>query len=185
VLPRVLEFFYDWSAGLGVSNDWRIGYYIGFATQFVLIFGLSFELPVIVMTLVYIGILNHSMMRETRLYAILAIFVIAAVITPTPDAFTLILLAGPMCLLYELCIWLSYFHEKKQKRLEEEEEEDRMGRLLADPDSDEFSDEDEGIDEMDDGEEITDDDDDYLDYPGEHQDPDKKDQTDNSVFFSE
>ncbi len=173
VLPRVLTFFYDWSASLGIANDWRIGYYIGFATQFVLIFGLSFELPVIVMTLVHLGILSHSMMRDTRAYAILAIVVIAAVITPTPDAFTLLLLAGPMCLLYELCIWLSYFHEKKKNRLEKEEEEERMERLLADPTDDEAEvDEDDFEDEIDDGEPITDDDD-YMDYPGEHQDPDE------------
>jgi len=169
VLPRVLTFFYDWGQELGISNDWRIGYYISFATQFVLIFGLAFELPVVVMTLVRLEILSHSMMRDTRSYAILAIFVIAAVITPTPDALTLFLLAGPMYLLYELCIWLSYFHEKKRNRLESEEEEERMKYLLADPDD--SHPEEDFEEETDDGEEITDDDD-YMDYPGEHQNPD-------------
>ncbi|MEN8783781.1 MAG: twin-arginine translocase subunit TatC [Akkermansiaceae bacterium] len=136
VLPNVLTFFYEWGQSMGISNDWRIGYYISFATTFVLIFGLAFELPVVVMTLVKIGLLSHSMMRETRSYAILAIFVIAALITPTPDMMTLSLLAVPMVILYEICIWLSYFHEKKAKRLEEEEEKDRMARLLSSPDSD-------------------------------------------------
>jgi sec-independent protein translocase protein TatC len=136
VLPNVLTFFYEWGKSMGISNDWRIGYYISFATTFVLIFGLAFELPVVVMTLVKIGILNFSMMRETRGYAILAIFVIAAIITPTPDAPTLCLLAVPMVILYEICIWLSYFHEKKVKRLEAEEEAERMKRLLSSPDSD-------------------------------------------------
>jgi hypothetical protein len=64
---------------MGIVNEWRIGYYISFATQFTLIFGLSFELPVVVMTLVKIGILNWEMMRHTRGYAVLAIFVVAAV----------------------------------------------------------------------------------------------------------
>jgi sec-independent protein translocase protein TatC len=140
VLPNVLTFFYEWGKSMGISNDWRIGYYISFATTFVLIFGLAFELPVVVMTLVKIGLLSHSMMRETRSYAILAIFVIAALITPTPDMMTLSLLAVPMVILYEICIWLSYFHEKKVKKLEEEEEKDRMARLLSssndDPDTD-------------------------------------------------
>ena len=134
VLPNVLTFFYEWGKSMGISNDWRIGYYISFATTFVLIFGLAFELPVVVMTLVKIGILNFSMMRETRLYAILAIFVIGAIITPTPDALTLSLLAVPMVILYEICIWLSYFHEKKMARLEAAEEKERMARLLSSPD---------------------------------------------------
>jgi len=133
VLPNVLTFFYEWGKSMGISNDWRIGYYISFATTFVLIFGLAFELPVVVMTLVKIGLLSHSMMRETRSYAILAIFVIAALITPTPDMMTLSLLAVPMVILYEICIWLSYFHEKKEARLEAEEEAARMKGLLAHP----------------------------------------------------
>ncbi|MDA7888242.1 twin-arginine translocase subunit TatC [Akkermansiaceae bacterium] len=133
VLPNVLTFFYEWGKEIGVSNDWRIGYYISFATTFVLIFGLAFELPVVVMTMVKLGILAHSTMRETRSYAILAIFVIAALITPTPDVMTLSLLAVPMCILYEICIWLSYFHEKKVRREEEEEEKERMARLLSKP----------------------------------------------------
>lgn len=140
VLPNVLTFFYEWGKSMGISNDWRIGYYISFATTFVLIFGLAFELPVVVMTLVKIGLLNHSMMKETRSYAILAIFVIAALITPTPDMMTLSLLAVPMVILYEICIWLSYFHEKKMNRLEAEEEAERMKRLLSDPPEDDGDD---------------------------------------------
>lgn len=131
VLPRVLEFFHDYSSNMSIENEWRIGYYISFATQFTLIFGLSFELPVLVMTLVKLGILNSEMMRRTRAYAILAIFVIAAIITPTPDAFTLCLLAGPMVILYEICIWLAYFLEKKAARREEAEDKERLDRILA------------------------------------------------------
>lgn len=188
VLPNVLTFFYEWGQGMGISNDWRIGYYISFATTFVLIFGAAFELPVVVMALVKLGLLGHTMMRETRTYAVLAIFVIAAIITPTPDMMTLALLAVPMCILYEICIWLSYFHEKKTEKKEAAEEAARMERLLSnDPDdhhhdeSSDFIDDDEDDDllteedEVDDGDDYEDDD--YLDYPGEHQEPDddKKD----------
>ena len=123
ILPNVLDFFYKYSMDMGIQNDWRIGYYISFATQFVLIFGLAFELPVIVMTLVKLGVHSCDMMRTTRSYAILAIVVIAAIITPTPDALTLGLLAGPMYILYEICIWLAYFLDKKEKAKEAEQEE--------------------------------------------------------------
>lgn len=139
VLPRALTFFYEWSTQMGVSNDWRIGEYVTFATQFTLLFGLSFELPVVVMVFVKIGLLSYETMRKTRSYAILAIFVAAAIITPTPDAFTLCLMAGPMCVLYELCIWLAYFDDKKKAQREAEEEKQRneedrlrLERLLKD-----------------------------------------------------
>ncbi|MGJ8696065.1 MAG: twin-arginine translocase subunit TatC [Verrucomicrobiaceae bacterium] len=171
VLPKVLNFFYDWSQSMGVTNDWRIGYYISFATTFVLIFGLAFELPVVVMTLVHLGILTFSVMNSTRSYAILAIVIIAALITPTPDIPTLLLLAGPMYILYEICIWLSWFYERKKKRQEAEEEKEYLSKLLADPkDEPAHSDE---AEEEDISDHLDDDDDDYKNYPGEHQNPEE------------
>ncbi len=138
VLPLALDFFQGWGDNMGVSNDWRIGEYITFATQFTLLFGLSFELPVVVMALVKIGLLSYATMSNTRSYAIVAIFVAAAVITPTPDALTLSLMAVPMILLYEVCIWLTWFDERRRKRKEEQEAreyaERRARRLAAKPD---------------------------------------------------
>lgn len=134
VLPRALVFFFEWGLEMGVSNDWRIGLYVTFATQFTLLFGLSFELPVVVMVFVKLGLLSYETMSRTRPHAILAIVVIAAIITPTPDAFTLVLMAGPMVLLYEMCIWLAYFDHRKARRAEEAEERERMERLLMAPD---------------------------------------------------
>lgn len=135
VLPRALGFFYEWSAKLGVSNDWRIGEYITFATQFTLLFGLSFELPVVVMVLVKLGLLTYDTMSKTRSYAIVAIFVAAAILTPTPDVFTLSLMALPMVVLYEICIWLAWFHARKERQAEEaearEREEWRKSRAAA------------------------------------------------------
>jgi sec-independent protein translocase protein TatC len=131
VLPRALEFFYEWSGNLGVSNDWRIGEYISFATQFTLLFGLSFELPVVVMVLVKLGILSYETMSKTRSYSVLAIFLTAAVLTPTPDAFTLMLMALPMIILYEICIWLAWLDRRKNRQVEEQEAREHEERLLA------------------------------------------------------
>jgi len=132
VLPRALEFFYSYSETLGVSNEWRIGEYISFATMFTLLFGLSFELPVVVMVIVKLGLLSYSTMKTTRRYAIVGVVVLAAVLTPTPDVLTLSLMAIPMYLLYEVCIWLAYFSEKKEKQKEDDEARERMERLLRD-----------------------------------------------------
>ncbi len=131
VLPRALLFFYEWSGSLGVSNDWRIGEYISFATQFTLLFGLSFELPVVVMVLVKLGLLSYETMSSTRAYAVLAIFVAAAILTPTPDAFTLTLMALPMVVLYEICIWMAWFDRRKNRMREEQEARENEERLLA------------------------------------------------------
>ncbi len=125
VLPRALEFFYQWGGGLEISNDWRIGEYISFATQFTLLFGVAFELPVVVMVLVKLGLLGYETMTRTRSYAIVAIFVAAAVLTPTPDVMTLCLMALPMIVLYEICIWLAWFDRRKSQRAEAEEEKRR------------------------------------------------------------
>jgi sec-independent protein translocase protein TatC len=128
VLPKALLFFYEWSGNLGVSNEWRIGEYITFATQFTLLFGLSFELPVVVMVFVKLGLLTYDTMSRTRTYAILAIYIAAALITPTPDIMTLNLMALPMLLLYEICIWLAWFDRKKAREQEAREEEELRQR---------------------------------------------------------
>ncbi|MBC8128319.1 MAG: twin-arginine translocase subunit TatC [Gloeobacteraceae cyanobacterium ES-bin-144] len=125
VLPKTLLFFYQWSGDMGISNDWRIGEYISFATQFTLLFGASFELPVVVMVFVKLGLLSYETMSKTRSYAIVAIFVAAAVLTPTPDIATLCLMALPMIILYEICIWLAWFDRKKSRVREEQEARER------------------------------------------------------------
>jgi sec-independent protein translocase protein TatC len=117
VLPRALLFFYEWSARLGISNDWRIGEYIGFVIHSTLLFGLAFELPVVVMILVRLGMLDYATMAGTRAYAITAVFILAAILTP-PDVVTQVLLAVPMILLYEICIWLAYFDARRTRKLE-------------------------------------------------------------------
>jgi hypothetical protein len=121
---------------MGISNDWRIGEYISFATQFTLLFGVSFELPVVVMVFVKLGLLTYDTMSKTRSYAIVGIFIAAAVLTPTPDIPTMLLMASPMIILYEICIWLAYFDQKKSRLAEEQEAREREERLALTPPAD-------------------------------------------------
>ncbi len=116
VLPRALQFFVEWNYDHGFENIWMLGDYITFATRFILIFGISFELPVIVMALVKLDFLSYKVMTGTRKHAIIAIAIFSAVITPTQDVLTLLLLAGPLYVLYEICIWLAWFLEKKERQ---------------------------------------------------------------------
>ena len=131
VIPRALEFFYTFNSGVAITTDLRFKYTVSFVTMLCLVFGLCFELPVVVLTLVKLGLLDSKMMRATRSYAIVAMFVLAAVITPTPDIFTMSLLAGPMVLLYEICIWLAWFMERKEAKRETAEKERERELLIA------------------------------------------------------
>ena len=117
VLPRALGFFEEWNDQHGIGSSWFLGDYVGFATKFILIFGISFELPVVVMALVKLDFLSYSVMKTTRKHAIIAIAIFSAIITPTQDVLTLLLLAGPLYVLYEICIWLAFFMEKKERQL--------------------------------------------------------------------
>lgn len=115
VLPATLEFFFRDAQMMQWRPTWTVGEYYSFTTQFVLAFGLAFELPVVVLALVKVGLLEHAQMKATRPYAIVVVFVLAAVITPTPDIFTLLLMGAPMVLLYEACIWIARWMESPAK----------------------------------------------------------------------
>ena len=115
VLPKALQFFAEFAASVGAKQMWALNEYITFTTRFILVFGVSFELPVIVMALVKLDILNYKIMKSTWRHAIVAITLFAAVITPTPDVFTLMLMSGPLYILYAICVWLAYTMEKKDR----------------------------------------------------------------------
>ena len=117
VLPRALKFFEEFGTGLGVKQTWTLEAYITFATRFILIFGVSFELPVVVMALVKLDFLSYKTMKNTRRHAAIFIAVFSAVITPTQDIMTLALLAAPLYVLYEICIWLARYLEKKDRQM--------------------------------------------------------------------
>jgi sec-independent protein translocase protein TatC len=74
----------------------------------ILAFGVTFELPVFTFFLVRLGIWNYRLMLRTFRYAIVIIFIVAAILTPTPDVINQSLLAGPMLLLYLLSIGVAY-----------------------------------------------------------------------------
>lgn len=108
LLPAALKFLLSFGKG-ELEPVISIGKYISFALAIILCAGLVFEMPVISLILSRLGLINHKLLRKRFKYAILVIFILAAVITPTPDVFNMTLLAIPMLLLYEVSIWISYF----------------------------------------------------------------------------
>jgi sec-independent protein translocase protein TatC len=99
------------------ANQWRAEEYIGFVCKFLLGMGLGFELPVVVLTLVKIGVLNYRMLAAARRYVIVINFVLGAVLT-TPEVITQVLMALPLQLLYEVSVWITWYWERQEKKRE-------------------------------------------------------------------
>jgi len=115
VLPVAFKYFIEQYETLGVSPAIRIGEYFTFFFRMVLAFGVTFELPVFTFFLVRIGVWDYRFMLRSFRYAIVVIFLIAAMLTPTPDVINQSLLAGPMLLLYVLSIGVAYIWRKDEK----------------------------------------------------------------------
>jgi sec-independent protein translocase protein TatC len=114
-LPVTIRFMQGFQAG-SLQPMLTAPEYFGFVTKLLLGFGLIFEMPVVVMVLAAIGLVTPKFLREKRRYAIAAMAVAAAMITPG-DAITLtIFLMGPLMLLYELSIGLARLMEKGRER---------------------------------------------------------------------
>jgi sec-independent protein translocase protein TatC len=116
LLPKTILFFFRDTESLGWAPTWTVQQYYSFVTRFTIGFGLAFELPVVVLALVRFGLVTYKFMARTRAYAVVLIFILATIITPTPDILTLVALALPMCLLYESCIWIAWFVERRRAK---------------------------------------------------------------------
>jgi len=133
LVPAALTFF----AGFGTANialNIAIDRYITFLLALVLGSGLVFELPMLSYFLAKLGILSPEFMRKYRRHAYVAILIVAALVTPTPDIVTQLLMALPMFFLYELSIFITkYVHKKKEEKEAEAQQPDSEGDL---PESD-------------------------------------------------
>ena len=108
VLPVAFLYFVDQYRSLDVSPEIRIGEYFTFFSRMVLAFGITFELPLFTFFLVRLGILDYRFMWRTFRYAIIIIFIVAAILTPGPDVASQVLLAVPLTVLYLLSIGVAY-----------------------------------------------------------------------------
>jgi sec-independent protein translocase protein TatC len=114
VLPVAFKYFVEQYETMGVSPAIRIGEYFTFFFRMVLAFGVTFELPVFTFFLVRLGIWDYRFMLRSFRYAILVIFILAAILTPTPDVINQCLLALPMLVLYVLSIGVAYVWRKQE-----------------------------------------------------------------------
>ncbi len=123
VLPFAMGFLLTYKTGI-IMPMLSVGNYVDFCLKFILAFGTVFELPIVIVFLTRMGIVTPKTLAKNRKYAILLAFVVAAILTPTPDAFNQTLMAGPIIILYEAGILVSrIFGVRKARAMEEKTSE--------------------------------------------------------------
>jgi sec-independent protein translocase protein TatC len=132
VLPRGLDFLLNFNKGFfNVQN--RASDYFTFVAFFLLAFGLTFEMPVVLVLLAKVGVVDDRFLRRNRRYAILIEALLAAVLTPSQDAFSMLALFVPLIILYEVSIVLARVVQPKGEAREGAEE------VKTPPDDDDLS----------------------------------------------
>ena len=111
ILPVTMKYLLSFG-GETLKPMISANYYLGFILILFLACGVSFELPILIMILTKFGIVNSGMLIEKWRYAVLLVFILAAVVTPTPDVFTQFIVAVPLVFLYVFSILIAKIVEK-------------------------------------------------------------------------
>lgn len=133
LMPVALSASAMYSNWLGFeATQWRAEDYISFVCKFMLGMGIGFQMPVVLLTLVKIGVLSYSMLSKMRRYMIVINLVLGALLT-TPEVITQVMMAIPLQLLYECSVWIAWYWERRDRKRAEterrrEEEQLKRGR---------------------------------------------------------
>jgi sec-independent protein translocase protein TatC len=104
ILPLVINFFVSFGMDHDVTPLLSVGTYIDFNVKFLLIFGCAFELPLVLTILARVGVVSAQILAKYRKYAIMAALILSAIVTPDATLFTMLLMAVPLMVLYEIGI---------------------------------------------------------------------------------
>jgi len=116
LMPVALAASQMYSQWLGLGAfQWKAEEYISFVCKFMLGMGLGFELPVVLLTLVKIGVLSYTTLRKMWRYMIIINLFLGAVLT-TPEVITQVLMAAPLYILYEISVWIAWYWERQEKK---------------------------------------------------------------------
>lgn len=118
LVPSTIRMAIEINTGFGYEFRWTVGSYYSILSWLVLGVGASFEFPLLIIIMVWLGIVSVSFLRKYRRHAIVAVFVVAAIVTPTPDPFVQTAFAIPLYLLYEGAIFVSARIEQRKKKLD-------------------------------------------------------------------
>ncbi|MFN7140583.1 MAG: twin-arginine translocase subunit TatC, partial [Limisphaerales bacterium] len=116
LLPVALRAAVQYSEWMGFNvNDWRAEEYISFVSKCLLGMGVAFELPVVILVLVKIGLLDYKKLSGFRMYMVVVNLVIAAILTP-PDVVSQIIMTLPLQILYEISVWIAWYWEWRDRK---------------------------------------------------------------------
>ncbi len=118
ICPLSINFLVNYTVDESIENTFTITSYLSTVITLTIGSGIIFQLPVVIFILSKLGIMTPKFMRSTRRYAAVIILIVAAVVTPTADPYTMLIVAFPLFLLYELSIVISARIEKKKKKAE-------------------------------------------------------------------
>jgi sec-independent protein translocase protein TatC len=119
VAPVTLKFLVMFNKDiLGVDSNFTFQNYVSFIAVMMLVFGITFQTPILVFVLNKTGLVSLQTLYKSRRFVILSIVIIAAVVTPGSDLFSLFTLAIPMYLLFELGVLLSFISNRKKNKIE-------------------------------------------------------------------
>lgn len=118
IAPLSVNFLAHYTISEFIVNNISIDSYLSTVATLTLGTGIVFELPIVIYILSRFGIMTPKFMRNSRRYATVIILIVAAVVTPTPDLFTMLTVSFPLFLLYEISIIVSGRVEKKRKQRE-------------------------------------------------------------------
>lgn len=110
-LPVAVKLMFYFNAYLGTAANWKIDAYLGFVLQLLIGFGLTFELPLLLLLLGRLGLVVPAQLSRYRRHVVVGILVVAMLLTP-PDVFSQLLMAIPLYVLYEVCILILRFRER-------------------------------------------------------------------------
>ncbi len=125
VTPLVVNFLANFTLDESIVNEFNIVSYISTIATLTLACGVAFQLPIVVFVLSKVGILTPAFMREYRKHSVIVILIVAAIITPSPDIFSQVIVALPLFVLYEVGILVSARIERQRR-----EEERALQRRL-------------------------------------------------------
>ena len=123
-VPLSISFLSNYIVSDIVTNQYTLSNYISTVATLTVAAGIVFELPIVIYFLSKVGIITPGIMKRNRRYAIVIILIVAAIITPSPDILTQIVVATPLLILYEISIFVSAYVVRKNKETEEEAEDD-------------------------------------------------------------
>jgi sec-independent protein translocase protein TatC len=115
-VPVALQMMSRIETWMGTPAEfWETSGYVGFVLKLLIAFGVTFQLPVVLLVLGNMGLISSSQLRDKRRHVIVGLMVLAMFLTPS-DPFTMVLMAAPLIALYEACIWIIWARERRGQK---------------------------------------------------------------------